>query len=357
MNPYAMLADYCTWSKAVALAAPGRLDPMTTHHRIELDHKVATMGSCFAQHLARHLPSLGLHHYVAELPPSGMNEQQANAESYRVFSARYGNVYTVRQALQLFDRAFGDFVPADDVWKYEDGYVDAFRPVISPHPLASVQEVRQSAKNHLEQVRRVFLDSDWLTFTLGLTEAWLSKTDGAVYPLAPGVHGGDFAEDSYAFANFSVEQVATDLRALITKASKVNDRLKVILTVSPVPLVATYERRHVLVSTVCSKAVLRVAADIMEREFKNVVYFPAYEIIMTPQTHRSYFEDDLREVSARGVRHVMRVFSRHFVEKPAAGSDRRDEVVESPASSCSSDIMCDEEEIERAIEKSGARRG
>jgi hypothetical protein len=33
-----------------------------------------------------------------------------------VFTARYGNIYTSQQLLQLLRRAFGRFTPKEDVW-------------------------------------------------------------------------------------------------------------------------------------------------------------------------------------------------------------------------------------------------
>ena len=109
--------------------------------------------------------------------------------------------------MQLFDRSFGSFAPADDVWRKEGGFVDAFRPQIEPQPLASVEDVRTSAAKHLEYVRDIFTKSHWLVFTLGLTEAWRSKLDGAVYPIAPGAKSGSFDPARYEFINFGVDDV------------------------------------------------------------------------------------------------------------------------------------------------------
>ena len=124
-NPYKGLGDYHFWSRAVAWPGPGQLDPMITDHPIAPDHKVVTMGSCFAQHLARNMAGLGLRYHIAEPPPDGMAPEEAARRNYGVFSARFGNVYTVRQAVQLFDRAFGRFQPEDDVWETAAGFVDA----------------------------------------------------------------------------------------------------------------------------------------------------------------------------------------------------------------------------------------
>jgi len=270
-NPYKGIDDFCFWSRAMLNPAPGQIDPVVRSATILKDQKVATMGSCFAQHLSRHIRASGLNYYVAEDAPQGMDEQEAKRKNYGVFSARYGNIYTVRQATQLFKRAFGGFEPGDDVWEKDGGYVDAFRPQIEPDVYSTAGEVKKSAKEHLEYVREIFRRCDWLVFTLGLTECWRSKLDGAVYPIAPGVSGGVYDPSRYEFLNFTAQEVESDLALLIKGLGDINPRAQILLTVSPVPLIATYEKRHVLVSTTYSKAALRVAADAMERQFGNVI--------------------------------------------------------------------------------------
>lgn len=358
-NPYRGLEDYRFWSRGVTSAPPGQLDPMVGGPTIGAGDKVVTMGSCFAQHLARNLAGLGLNYHIAEPPPAGMAADEARQRNYGVFSARYGNVYTVRQALQLFDRAFGKFAPEDDVWEVEGGFVDAFRPQIEPVPLASAEAVRGAAHSHLASVRALFEGADWLIFTLGLTEGWRSGFDGAVYPVAPGVAGGSFDPGRYEFINFSADAVKRDLIKLVDKIKSVNPACRIILTVSPVPLIATYENRHVLTSTTVSKAVLRVAADEVERLYSHVTYFPSYEIITSPAAGGAYYEDDLRSIANIGVQHVMRVFRKHFV---ASGPAPAKTEVSAPApaaypmpgddGSAPQVVICDEELIEKSIQES-----
>ncbi len=319
-NPYFGLPDHCFWSRAMTLPAPGRIDPVVRAAAfIDPLHKVATMGSCFAQHLARHIQMQGLHYFVPEIPPEDMTKQEAVRLNYGVFSARYGNVYTVRQALQLFYRAFGIFQPQDDVWAKKQGFVDAFRPQINPVEEATVEAVRDARQSHLSHVRDVFVQSDWIVFTLGLTEAWQSRLDGAVYPVAPGVSGGTYDPQYYDFINFDCRQVVQDLTELIRRIGEVNPRCRILLTVSPVPLIATYEPRHVWVSTTYSKAVLRVAAEEATKAFPNVFYFPSYEVITSPAAGGKYYADDLRQVTDIGVKHVMRLFTAHYIEANTAG--------------------------------------
>ena len=161
-------------------------------------------------------------------------------------------------------------------------------------------------------------------FTLGLTETWVAKQDGAAYPLCPGVSGGVFDKDRYQFINLTAAEVTSDLRAAIEHIRMRNPAARVILTVSPVPLAATAEDRSVLVSTTYSKAVLRVAAEELARDLDHVAYFPSYEIITGAYTRGAYFAPDLRSVTDAGVNHVMRLFMRHY----ASGATVR----EAPAS-------------------------
>lgn len=357
MNPYRNLPDQCFWSRAVTWVPTGQLDPMVGGALIRHGEAVVTMGSCFAQHLSRHLASLGLRYHIPEMPPVGMTPAEAQARNFGVFSARYGNVYTVRQAVQLFDRAFGRFQPVDAVWEAPSrgptGYVDAFRPQIEPAPLGSPGAVRAAAEEHLAAVRRVFLEADWLVFTLGLTEAWRSRLDGAVYPTAPGVAGGDFDPERYEFVNFTAAEVRADLEALLERLASVNLACRVILTVSPVPLIATYEPRHVLVSTTVSKSILRVVADEVERAHAHVHYFPSFEIITSAVHEGRYWEDDLRQVADIGVSHVMRVFTRHFLTADQEVAPARVEATPVAARASLPQIVCDEEVIEAAMQAAG----
>jgi hypothetical protein len=279
-----------------------------------------------------------------------MSARELKARNYGVFSARYGNVYTVRQAVQLFDQAFGKFVPHEDVWKSEAGFVDPFRPQIEPHPWSDPDQVRISRKEHLSAVQKLFLETDVLIFTLGLTEAFISKTDGSVYPVAPGVSGRSYDPDKYDFMNFSVKEVIDDLDNFIVMLGEVNPRLRIILTVSPVPLIATYETRHVLVSTTLSKAVLRVAAHEASCQRDYVDYFPSFEIISGSVLGARYFEPDLRQVRQVGVDHVMRVFERHVLEGGNYAPRLPDEIA--PSIPMRSSTVCDEETIMSAIIKS-----
>ena len=347
-HPYSDLPPHQFWRHAVAGVEPFLLDPVvSTRFRIAPVDRVATAGSCFAQHIARQLSASGFGYFVTEagahLPPEARREY-----GYGVFSARFGNIYTTRQLLQLFSECFSGRQAAESAWRSADGrWVDARRPQVQPGGFASVDAVSADRAIHLDAVRRMFRDCDVFVFTLGLTEAWTSTLDGTVFPLAPGVAGGHHDPERHAFVNFGIAEVLGDLSAFLDGLKALNPAVRVVLTVSPVPLIATYEPRHVLVSNTASKSILRVAAEEAWRRYEWVEYFPSYEIITGNFNDSAYYEADYRGVNAQGVDHAMRCFARHYTG--AGRGPRAGGVPAAPFSDESLDgLVCDEEAIDPA---------
>lgn len=351
-NPYAGVNKIQFWKNSVAGVAREALDPVIMpRFSITRDAKVATAGSCFAQHIARTLKASGFHYFVPEAAPDGLNDQQARDRNYGVFSARFGNIYTVRQLLQLIERVEGNYEPRDMIWPGKSGgVVDPYRPQIEPNGFADEGALLASRGDHFAAVRTMLREMDIFIFTLGLTEGWRSKHDGAVFPLAPGVAGGAMDAAEYEFVNFDVDSIRQDMHQVIAVLKRINPNCRIILTVSPVPLIATFEPRHALVATTYSKAVLRVVADEMWRRYDHVDYFPSYEIITGAYNRGAYYEDDLREVREEGVAHVMRTFMRHYADGTNNGdnlpavSDKKDDGSTRPRNALF-DIVCDEEAI------------
>lgn len=352
-NPYTERPQQTFWRRSVSGIAPFELDPLDgvdLPFRLSPSDAVATAGSCFAQHIARNLARAGLHYYVEETAPQGMAPDQAADEQYGLFTCRYGNIYTAAQLLQLFDRAFGDRPSTDIEWWRSDGrFVDPYRPQVTPEGFATQADMLTARDSHLAAVRRMFEKSDVFVFTLGLTEGWRIRRCGTVLPLAPGVVAGEWDPSKYEFINFKVASVIDEVNTFIKKLTAINPDVKIVLTVSPVPLIATYEDDHVLNSTIYSKSVLRVAAEEARRSFNNVAYFPSYEIITGPSSRGVYFEDDFRSVTPSGVSHAMRIFLKHFSENAERAGSRGEASwnVSKEIKSVSA-IVCDEEAIDAA---------
>lgn len=322
-HPYRSLPDKAFWRRSVARPGMSQVDPVGRFDlRLTPDMKVATGGSCFAQHIARHLKASGFQYFVTETGHPLLSPAVREAQGYGTFSARYGNIYTARQLVQLIDRAYGRFVPAEAPWTMPDGTVrDPFRPNAQPGGYVSVAEMETDRAQHLAAVRRMFEKLDVFVFTLGLTECWESRADGAVFPLCPGVEGGSFDPDRYAFRNQDAPEVIADMTDFLARLRAVNPAAQVVLTVSPVPLMATAEPdAQVLTATTYSKSVLRVAAETLRKGHDFVHYFPSFEVITGIYNRGAYYADDLRNVTETGVGHVMRLFLHHATDLPAGAA-------------------------------------
>lgn len=310
MHPYQNLPDSSFFSRSIPLTNWAQFNPvLKTRFNIVKKDQVATLGSCFAQHVARHLKASGLKYFQTEFS-SEVSPKLASDE----FSAAYGNVYTVRQALQLLDRAFEGWEPGPFIFERDGLYYDAFRPTVFESGFTNVSQLLAAREMHLKAVRRVFTESDVIVFTLGLTEAWCDRKTGVVFPVAPGVAAGEFDPQHHEFKNFSVAEVVSDLAQWCDRLKALNPRVRIILTVSPVPLAATAEDVNVWVATTLSKSVLRVAVSETVVSRPYVDYFPSYEIITSPSIRGRYFEDDARSVNRLGVAHVMRIFDKSFLD-------------------------------------------
>lgn len=344
-HPYRGIPDAQRWSRAMAGRSAGQIDPVTSPpFRIRPDSRIVTAGSCFAQHVARHLRERGQACFVTEPAHPLLPRPVAEACNYGTYSARYGNIYTSRQLLQLWRRATGAFVPLDDRWDEGDACFDPFRPTIQPGGFSSPREYAEDRRQHFAAVRKAFTGMDVLVFTLGLTECWASREDGAVYPLCPGVAAGRFDADRHEFLNLTVDEVVADVGAFVAEVREVNPCMKMILTVSPVPLAATAEARHVLAASTYSKAVLRVAVEQLVR-LPGVYYFPAYEIVCAGGV--DYFAADRRSLLETGVARVMALFFQHLFEG-GAPSPSPVANVESflGRSQAIMDTMCDEQRLD-----------
>ncbi|MCJ2020670.1 GSCFA domain-containing protein [Methylobacterium sp. E-065] len=349
-NPYKSLPSRQFWSNAVTNVPPFALDLRSSDNfTISSDDRVATAGSCFAQRVAAALRASQFNYYVTETAPAGMSHAQAQALQYGTYSARYGNLYYTRQFVQLFDRAYGIFEPELTAWERADGrFVDPFRPRIQPGGFASADEVRAARDAHFAAVRRLFETLDVLVITLGQTESWRWRADGAVLPLAPGVAGGTYDPALYAFVNVCVAEVIDDLNGFLDRLWRVNPSARVVMTVSPVAMVATYLDQHVMTSNCYSKSILRAAAgELCAARGDKIVYFPSYDLITSSANAGRYYDEDQRTINDAGVRHVMRQFLGTFATNRAEPAVHRALIDLQAEANCNAAVICDEEAITR----------
>ncbi len=354
--PYNSIPRTARWADAVGAVEDQLINPHAAGaaFRIDAETRIASAGSCFAQTLSRVLKSAGFNYMCVEPPPPWLPDEDHEACGYGSFSARYGNIYTARQLLQLFQRAFGTFTPEEPAWVSPEGRVfDPFRPRIQPDGFDTVDEMLADRAGHLQAVRSMLETLDVLVFTLGLTECWRSRSDGAVFPVAPGCGAGTFDAAKHEFHNCRVDETISDLNAALALLHDVNPAARVILTVSPVALQATMTEQHVLQATVYSKSALRVVAEEVRLANPRVTYFASYEIATATLNNARYFAADKRSVTEACVDHVMACFFEVFTDRSAqaaaAARQREPRAARDDARLAPVRSVCDEDAIAEAL--------
>lgn len=349
-SPYSDLPRSAFWRSGVAQPLPYAVtDVYAPKWAIDRTTCIATAGSCFAQHIGQHITRRGYRLLDLEPPPTGLPRHLHTKFGYSIYSARYGNIYNPRQFLQLTKEAFGQVTPATPVWERAGRYYDAQRPTIEPGGFASREELLFHREHHLACVRELVLSADVFVFTLGLTEVWTHAESGTVYPTAPGTVAGEFDASRFRLHTLTVGEVDAAIREFLALAGDVRPAtppLRLLLTVSPVPLTATASKTHVLVANSHSKAVLRAAAGQLESELEEVDYFPSYELITNPAARTIFYEENLRTVRPGAVQMVMSTFFRAHEAAAEPSADVRDDAAseagEARARGDAEDVICED---------------
>ena len=334
-HPYKTFPQRNFWKTGLVQQNPFSIDSIYKK-KFDISHndKICTAGSCFAQHITKRFKAYGFNVIDNEPPPNSLPESEQLKHGFSQYSCRYGNIYTVRQLLQLSREALGEFLPSDTVWSKNNLFFDALRPNVFPGGIHSEKEVVYLRKLHLSKVKDALMSMDLLVFTLGLTEAWQHSQSGTVFPSCPGVIAGSYDDSKYSFVNFDYSSILEDFIAFLQLLQKYRENtFKVILTVSPVPLTATASSLHILPAAIYSKSVLRAVAGCLSSKFDYIDYFPSFEIVNNPMLNSIAFESNYRSVKPQIVDVVMNhMFKEHL-------PPRRDNSELSPEVT---DVLCEE---------------
>ncbi len=310
----------------------------------------ATYGSCFAQHISRALQANGKPWVNAEPCPEHASPALAAQYGYGVYSSRTANIYTAKMLAYWVALAQSP-EDAAQVELWEDGsdkgggFRDSLRPMIEPEGFETAEECAAMLSNTARAFRRSVEQAQVFVFTMGLTEGFENILTGQPYALCPGTLAGTYDAKVHAFHNASYPDIHASMEEAIAGLRAINPQIKVLLTVSPVPLTATASSDHVLLATTYSKSTLRAVAGDLAASNGHVDYFPSYEIIATAPTRGIFFEPNMRSVAPQGVKLVMSHFfkgmrfGKNLLQTDKAEEARRAAI---KASDAAAELACEE---------------
>ena len=251
---------------------------------------IVAFGSCFAKNISKYLVERGYN--------------VTTARDDMAYIARMGdgivNTFAIRQQ---FEWAWQNRVPEVDLWHGWDaagvGYDEAVRL----------------------RTRALFDAAEVFVITLGLSEVWYDEPTGEVFWRAVPMDRMDPARHKFRLTT-TAENLA-NLQAIRALIRRYRPDAAMVVTLSPIPLAATFRDIPCIVANSVSKSVLRVAIDEFHRDCRSrnekVFYFPSYEVVLN--AFRQPFCEDRRHVYSHVLNLNMRVFERYFCDSGLTDAD------------------------------------
>ena len=248
---------------------------------IDRSANIVAFGSCFAANIGRYLSSIGY----------DVSTQREGSTYIQRISDGLVNVHAI---CQQFEWAWENRVPSVELWH---GW--------------KAEEFGYDEQVRLE-TRKLFDAADVFILTFGLSEIWYDEPTGEVFWRA--VPADKFDASRHKFRVATIEETMERLRRIHALIRTHRPQAKIVFTLSPIPLTATFRPVSCMTASTASKALLRAAIDQLHREVHpndpDFFYFPAYEVVMLG--FREPFNEGLRHPAAHVLNCNMKAFERYF---------------------------------------------
>ena len=247
--------------------------------------KITTVGSCFAEVLG---------------------SQLAN-HKFQVLNNPFGTVFNPLSISKLLDLSLDGKPPhpalyhqnADNIWLHHDFHSSLW----SDNRL----ELEEKLKDKQNRVNHFLRDADVLVITLGTAFAYRHRATNLLVGNCHKVSSSHFLKEL-----LHLDQINIGLEHLIFKLQSIKRDLRIILTVSPVR-----HTKDTLTLNQVSKSTLRLVCHRLAEKFRQVEYFPSYEIMVDELRDYRFYKPDLIHPNSIAEEFIFRTFADAFVDKPA----------------------------------------
>ena len=169
-------------------------------------------------------------------------------------------------------------------------------------------------KEH-ETYRRVLRDMSGMVLTVGLSEVWYDTASNGVF--WRGIPKSIYDPARHKCRISTVAENRDNLSHIVRSLRSLRPSFPIIVTLSPIPLKATFERPSIFAADCVSKSTLRVAIhELLAEAHQDLYYWPSFEIVRWLGSHlgESLFGEDgnTRHVNRKTVRLVLESFIRHY---------------------------------------------
>ncbi len=278
---------------------------------LEMGSRFFCLGSCFARNIEEHLIYRGADVLSKRVV--------SPAEEWPYRTNGFLNKFTTRSMLQeirWLDSPPDD--PAALLTETAAGWRDLqLAPELGTCSLERALERRAYlAQDYFPRLA----SADVLLMTLGLNEVWFDSANDVYLNAPPPLWNVRREPERYTV---KVTDVADNLDALLElrdRLKRLNPAMRIIVTVSPVPMGATFSGCDVAIANTRSKSTLRCAAEAFCAAHDDVDYFPSYEMVTLSPRTEAYAADCLH-VTDKVVSRVMAAFLKLYCQTDAEPPD------------------------------------
>lgn len=267
----------------------------TAGFALDAKSKFFCLGSCFARNIEEHLIYRGVE-VLSKKVVSPKDEWPARANGFL-------NKFTTHSMVQeLRWLAHPPANPVEHLLETSKGWRDMhLTPGLQGSTLDRALERRAwLAAEYFPRIAQ----ADVLVMTLGLNEVWRDTVAGTRLNAAPGLWEVRREPGRFVLEITDVEENVAALEEARALVKALNPAMKIVVTVSPVPMSTTFSGRDIAIANTLSKATLRAAADAFQMRHDDVDYFPSFEIATLSSRGFAYAPDCLH-VADRVVSHIM----------------------------------------------------
>ncbi|MCG6884893.1 MAG: GSCFA domain-containing protein [Silicimonas sp.] len=249
---------------------------------ITVNSQITSFGSCFATNISNYL---SLRNY------SVMNKAEDAGRAY-VVACGEGMVNSF-VILQQFQWAWEDKKFDQELWHGYDAESYGYDPEVQ------------------RQTREMFDKTDVFILTFGLSEIWYDEVTGNVFWRT--IPKDVYDPQRHKFRVSTVEENADNMREIHDLIRKNRPDAKIIYTLSPIPLQATFRDNSCITSNAVSKGIMRVAIDQVVREKRDegaLHYWPSYELIT--DAFSQPYKHDRRHPEGDVLEYIMMLFEKNW---------------------------------------------
>jgi len=249
--------------------------PVKSDKKIELNNSLFLSGSCFSEHIG----------------------QKLSENKFNCLTNPFGVIYNPISIFRLLENAISEH-PVDQRLIIKNQGIYRHYDFHSDISALSEKELLSKIDNAYKNSKAYLIESKWIIITLGTSIIYHHKKLDDIVSNCHKIPAQQFDKK-----RLYPDWIVKSFQAFYNALKPVNNHFNIILTVSPI--------RHIkdsLETNSISKSILRYTCEILSETYKNVHYFPSYEIMMDDLRDYRFYESDMLHPNTSAIDYIWEAF-------------------------------------------------